>query len=267
VTATSDCINKATTLSTDALPNATYSWYKKSKTGDSVLLATGSPSYAISSMKFSDTGLYVAKTSVNSGCLTKISYFRLTGTCGTVLPVNITLEGKQLSGGNRLTWSVPVASGISGFELQRSSDPEAVYVPVAQIPARVASQQDDAYSFVDNRPEPGSNFYRLHVLYAGGGENYTNVVAIGGDGSGPQVSAYPNPVDRTLNIKIQGEASQRYTIALYSVVGQALYTRQVNGAAGVIQYHRDATVQKGLYILKILNMTTGAYNTYKLQFK
>jgi hypothetical protein len=267
VTASSDCINKGTTLSTAALPNATYSWYKKSKTGDSVLLASGSPTYTISNMKFSDTGLYVAKTSVNSGCLTKISYFRLTGTCGVVLPVDITLEGKQQPGGNRLSWTVPVASGISGFEVQRSNDPEAAYVPVAHIPARAASQQDEFYAVVDDRPGPGSNFYRLHVLYSGGGESYTNVVALSSDGSGPQVSAYPNPVDRLLNIKIQGEASQRYTIALYNVVGQVIFTRQVNGSAGVIQYHRDAAAAKGLYVLKILNMTTGAYNTYKIQFK
>ena len=267
VSASSDCISQSTTLSTSVLPNATFSWYKKSKNGDSVLLATGSPTYTISSMKFSDTGLYVAKTSVNSGCLTKISYFRLTGTCGLVLPVDITLEGKQLPESNRLSWTVPVASGISGFELQRSNDPEAAFVPVAHIPARVASQQEDAYALMDNRPEPGSNLYRLHVLYAGGGESFTNVVTLGGNGSGPEVSAYPNPVDRMLNIKIQGDAGQRYMIALYNVVGRNIFTRQVNGAAGVIQYHRDASASKGLYILKILNMTTGAYNTYKIQFK
>ncbi|MBN9380697.1 MAG: T9SS type A sorting domain-containing protein [Chitinophagaceae bacterium] len=267
VTATSDCLNRATTLSTDALPNATFTWYKKSKTGDSVLLASGSPTYSISNVKFSDTGLYVAKTSVNSGCLTKISYFRLTGTCGTILPVNITLEGSQLSGGNRLSWTVPVASGIGSFELQRTNDASAVFIPVANIPARASVQQDEAYAFVDNHPGPGSNLYRLHVLYNGGGESYTNVVELGGGGGGPQVSAYPNPVDRTLNIKIQGDASQLYTVALYNVIGQAIFTRQVNGAAGVIQYHRNAAVAPGLYILKIFNTTVGTYNTYKIQFK
>ncbi|HVW60783.1 MAG TPA: hypothetical protein VHC48_12125, partial [Puia sp.] len=228
VTATSDCINTATTLSTDVLPNATYAWYKKSKTGDSVLLASGSSTYSIANVKFSDTGLYVAKTSVNSGCLTKVSYFRLTGTCGAILPVDIVLEGDQVSGDNRLNWTTPVASGIGGFELQRTGDANAVFVPVARVPARTDAQQGQAYVFVDEHPGTGRNLYRLHILYKGGGESYTNVVELGG-GSGPQVSAYPNPVDRTLNIDIRGEASQHYTIVLYNVIGQVIFSRQVNG--------------------------------------
>jgi len=265
VTATSDCINQATTLSTDVFPNATYTWYKKSKTGDSVQVASGAPTYSIANVRFADTGLYVAKTSVNSGCLTKLSYFRLTGTCGIILPTSIVLEGRQQPGGNQLSWTVPVASGISSFELQRTNDANAVYMPIGHMPARV-SQTDDVYSYVDNLPGPGSNLYRLHILYDGGGENYTNVVSLGGD-NGPLVSAYPNPVDKLLNIRIQGESSHNYTVALYNVVGQCIFTRQVNGSAGILQYHRDGSVPKGIYVLKVLNTTTGANNTYKIQFK
>jgi hypothetical protein len=265
ITATADCINQATTLSTDALANATYTWYKKSKTGDSVQVSTGSPNYNIPTVHFADTGLYVAKTSVNSGCLTKISYFRITGTCGLVLPTSIVLEGKQLSGSNQLTWKVPVASGITSFELQRTNDVNAVFIPVGNVLAH-SSQSDELYTLMDNAPGPGINIYRLHILYGGGGENYTNVVELGGN-SGPQIAAYPNPVDRVLNIRIQGEASHNYTLALYNVIGQCIFNRQVNGAAGVLQYHRDAASPTGIYILKVYNVTTGANNTYKIQFK
>jgi hypothetical protein len=179
------------------------------------------------------------------------------------LPTSIVLEGRQQSGGNQLSWTVPVASGISSFELQRTGDVNAVYQPIGHIPARV-SQADDNYSFVDNVPGQGNNLYRLHILYNGGGESYTNVVSLGGDG-GPLVSAYP--VDKLLNIRIQGESSHNYTVALYNVVGQPIFNRLVNGSAGILQYHRDGAVPKGIYILKVLNTTTGANNTYKIQFK
>ena len=267
VTATSDCINKESTLSTDALPNATFTWYKKSKNGDSVQVASGSPTYTIPNVKFSDTGLYVAKTTVNAGCLTKLSYFRLTGTCGLILPLNIVLEGKQTGNGNQLSWSVPVASDISGFEIQRTNDINAVFVPAGQVPAR-NTQQEELYNFTDNTPGAGENIYRLHILYKGGGENYSNMVSLGGSNvGGPMISAYPNPVDKVLNIKIQGEASHQYNITLYNVIGQAIFSRQVNGDAGVIQYHRNATAPTGFYILKVLNVTNGSYNTYKIQLK
>lgn len=267
VTATSDCINQATTLTTDALPNATFTWYKKSKNGDSVQVASGSPTYTIPNVRFSDTGLYVAKTTVNAGCLTKLSYFRLTGTCGLILPVNIVLEGKQTGNGNQLSWSVPVASDIAQFEIQRTNDVNAVFVPVDQVAAR-NTQQAERYIYTDNAPGAGENIYRLRILYKGGGENYSNVVSLGGSNvSGPMIAAYPNPVDKILNIKIQGEASHQYNITLYNVIGQAVYTRQVNGDVGVVQYHRTAAAPTGFYILKVLNVTTGSYNTYKIQLK
>src|SRR6185503_5794291 len=160
VSASSDCINQRSTLSTEALPNATYSWYKKSKTVDSTLLATGSPTYTIPIVRFSDTGLYVAKTSVNAGCLTRISYFRITATCGLVLPVGVTLEGRQLAGGNQLSWNAS-NTGIKGYELQRNNGINAPYEAIGTVPA---GSSEVNYAFMDNVPGQGSHLYRLHIL-------------------------------------------------------------------------------------------------------
>ncbi|HVU59043.1 MAG TPA: T9SS type A sorting domain-containing protein [Puia sp.] len=262
VTATSDCINQGTTLSTEALPNATYSWYKKSKTGDSTLLATGSPTYTIANVRFSDTGLYVAKTSVNAGCLTRIAYFRITGTCGTALPVGVTLEGRQLSGGNQLSWNAS-NTGITGYELQRSNGINAPYDAIGNVSAQPSG---DNYTFMDNDPGQGGHLYRLHIFYNSGGDSYSNTVSLGGKGE-PLVSVYPNPVDKLLNIRIQGEPGQRYLVSLYNVIGQCIFARSVDDPSAPILYQRNTSTTKGVYILKVLDTETGAYSTYKLQFK
>jgi len=262
ISASSDCINQSSTLSTETVPDATYSWYKKSNTGDSTLLATGSPSYTIPNVRFSDTGLYVAKTSVNAGCLTRISYFRITGTCGTALPVGVTLEGRQLSGGNQLSWNAS-NTGITGYELQRSNGINMPYDAIGAIPAHLSG---DSYVFMDNAPGLGSHLYRLHIFYNGGDDSYSNTVSLGGNGA-PMVSAYPNPVDRLLNIKIAGEPDQRYLVSLYNVIGQCIFTRVVDNISEPIKYQRNASTATGMYILKVLNTATGAYSTYKIQFK
>jgi hypothetical protein len=262
VTASSDCINQTSTLSTEALPNATYSWYKKSKTGDSTLLATGSPTYTIPNVRLSDTGLYVAKTSVNSGCLTRLAYFRITGTCGTVLPVGVTLTGQQLSAGNQLGWNAS-STGITGYEVQRSDGINSPYTAIGNVPARA---DDENYFFMDKAPGQGSHLYRLHIFYNGGGDSYSNTVSLGGNGE-PLVSVYPNPVDKLLNIRIQGEAGQQYLVSLYNVLGQCIFTRVVDNISAPIQYERNNFAKTGVYILKVLNSVTGAYSTYKIQFK
>jgi len=262
VSASSDCINQSSTLSTESLPNATYSWYKKSKTGDSTLLATGSPTYTISNVQLSDTGLYVAKTSINSGCLTRIAYFRITGTCGTVLQVGVTLTGQHLAGGNQLGWNAS-NTGITGYEVQRSSGINAPYDAIGTVPAGTS---DGNYVFMDKDPGEGSHLYRLHIFYNAGGDSYSNTVSLGGNGE-PMVSVYPNPVDRLLNIKIQGEPDQRYLVSLYNVIGQCIFTKVVDNISTPIQYGRNASTPTGVYVLKVLNTVTGAYSTYKIQFK
>jgi hypothetical protein len=262
VTASSDCINQSTTLSTQTVPNATYSWYKKSKTGDSTLLSTGSPTYTIANVNFSDTGLYVAKTSINSGCLTRLAYFRITGTCGTVLPVGVTLEGRQMAAGNQLSWNA-TNTGVSGFEVQRSNGVNSPFTAIGTVPA---GSSDIGYVFMDKAPEPGNHLYRLHIFYNAGGDAYSNTISLGGNGE-PIVTVFPNPVDKLLSIRIQGEPDQRYLVSLYNVLGQCIFTRTVDNTAAPVLYERNAYMKTGMYVLKVLNTVTGAYSTYKIQFK
>ncbi len=84
VSASSNCYSNDVRLSVDSIPNANYAWYRKTSSTDSTLVGTGID-YRISHLLPSDTGIYVCKTSVNSGCLTKVSSYNLTGNCGSIL--------------------------------------------------------------------------------------------------------------------------------------------------------------------------------------
>ncbi len=84
VTASSNCFYNDIRLSVDSIPNASYIWYRKTSATDSSIVGTGID-YRITNLLPSDTGTYVCKTSVNSGCLTKISSYTLTGMCGATL--------------------------------------------------------------------------------------------------------------------------------------------------------------------------------------
>jgi Secretion system C-terminal sorting domain/SprB repeat len=84
VSASSNCYSNDVRLSVDSIPNANYAWYRKTSATDSTLVGTGID-YRISHLLPSDTGVYVCKTSVNMGCLTKISSYTLTGNCGSIL--------------------------------------------------------------------------------------------------------------------------------------------------------------------------------------
>ncbi|MGZ8505419.1 MAG: T9SS type A sorting domain-containing protein, partial [Flavitalea sp.] len=87
VSASSNCYSNDIRLSVDSIPNANYTWYKRISSTDSILVGTGI-NYSISHLLPSDTGVYVCKTSINNGCLTKVSSYNLTGNCGSILTSN-----------------------------------------------------------------------------------------------------------------------------------------------------------------------------------
>ncbi len=81
VTANTTCLYNNVTLSVDTLPNATYKWYYKRSATDSSLL-DDSIVYNSPFLIPEETGTYVCKVSVNNNCITRLSYFELTGDCG-----------------------------------------------------------------------------------------------------------------------------------------------------------------------------------------
>jgi hypothetical protein len=264
VTSTSNCINTSTTLSTDALANATYTWYKKSTSGtDSTVLASTTNSYTISRITASDTGTYVVKTSVNAGCLTRLSYFHLDGICPIVLPVSVVLQGRQVDGVNRLSWTPAIETDVVSYEIERM-DANGAWAVVGTVAAGTAGVSG-AYQYDDRTAPAGTNSYRLHVVQQTGAGAFTNVVVLQENG-GFGLTVYPNPASKVLNINIKGEVSQHYQMTLYNIVGQAVWTKGVDCASGTYLYQRDASIPTGIYILKVLNSTNGVYATYKIRF-
>ena len=91
-----NCLYNTTMLTVDTIANATYQWYYKRNATDSTLVGTG-VAHNLSMLEQEETGQYVCKVSVNSGCLTRLSYIILTGDGGHVLlngPVE--LKGKKV---------------------------------------------------------------------------------------------------------------------------------------------------------------------------
>ena len=267
VSATSNCIYQNITLSTGVLPNATYSWYKKDKAAstDSILVGSG-PTYNVPFLTPSDTGIYVSRMSINSGCLTKLSYFHLDGMCGGlwVLPQAVQLEGHSIGeSANRLTWNR--TGGVNGitYGVERKNENETYFVSIGTVPENPAS---GSYEFIDRNPGNGNNFYRLKITGADNKSTYSNTVQIGKTGRN-QISVYPNPATRLLNINIQGSQVQRYQVILYNIAGQVIYTgipAEVQNST--LMYYRDASVAPGIYLMKIKNLTSGESSVVKVVF-
>ncbi len=266
VTSSSACLFTNTTLKTDTIPNATYTWYKKVDDDDSIVVGTNSPIYNIPFMMPSDTGTYVCKVSVNSGCLTEISYFHLKDACSIVLPGNVVLKGNaQADGAARLNWIAPNDAQTKEYIIERSFATNDHFEPVGAVDS-YQSPLTASYSYTDNGPQRGTNFYRLRIIDLSGKTGYSNIVAI--ETGASRISVYPNPAKDVLNIDINGSADQRYRLLLYDAAGRIVQSGlPVQVQNGSIRYRRGSNITTGFYVLQVTNLNTGEVNSYKIAFE
>ena len=268
ITATSDCILAATTLSVDLVPNATYTWYKKTNMSstDSVMLGTTN-TYSLPSITIADTGIYVNQMSVNSGCLTRISYFNLNGICDIVLGSPTVLSGKPLNEtSNLLNWKVPGGNNVLEYVIQRADNNTLHFVDVGMT-TNTGSQNTNTDSYTDLTPGNGPYYYRLKIISSGYEFTYSNTILLGITVK-DAITVYPNPVTDILNIKVPGDAAGPYSLKLLNVLGQQIDAmKDFNTENGLMIYHRSPKIKTGIYFLQISDLKTGTVSVFKLNFE
>ncbi|HVG16347.1 MAG TPA: T9SS type A sorting domain-containing protein [Chitinophagaceae bacterium] len=254
----STCVFNEIRLTVDTIPNAVYSWYKKRSATDSTLL-TNDLSYHIPFMHPSDIGTYVCKLSVNDECLTRLSYFELTGDCGHItLPAPVQLQGKKLNGANQLNWESkdPLAKE---FVIERKS----AQAPGFNTIGIVKSNGTGHYSYTDRQVTGSNNQYRVKTISRYGG--YSNIIIL--SGSNTRLNVFPNPVTQQFFISEAGNVTL-YDVMLINSAGQVIYSELWNTKERKQYiYKRTSDIKAGMYLLKIVNKADGTTTVHKLVFE
>ena len=269
VTASSNCIYQASTLSVDLVANATYTWYKKSNINstDSVLIGTN-PTYSIPAISVADTGIYINVMSVNSGCLTRRSYFNLNGLCDGLflLAKPVVLTGKIINeNSNLLNWNVPDGYGAREYVIERANN--TIGFRTVGILSGNGSLFANEYTYTDITDGNGPYYYRLKIMDNNGRVVYSNTIELQTT-SISLLSVYPNPVSNILHIKFGEGSEERYSLKLINDLGQTVFSmEQFVSKNGLVTYNRDPRIKTGIYILQVLGLKTGKSSVFKLKFE
>ena len=267
ITASSDCYYNNISLSVDTVANATYTWYKKTSATDSVLVSSNQ-THTINYLLPTDTGMYVNVMSVNSGCLTKISSFHVTGMCGGLLSVNGLTFGAALEKDNvQLKWTTARAFNASRFVIEKSTDGNSFREMGSAAVSNNNNTTASQYFFSDINPVPGKNYYRLRIIGSNGKIYFSETVTVTKKGT-VAVSVMPNPVAEAFTIKFQPVNSATYNVSLVSAEGKVVMNSNYavrTGDARTIQ--RPGTVSSGVYYLVTVNQSTNEKEVIKLFFK
>jgi hypothetical protein len=261
ISATSTCFYQNITLSVDTIPNASYQWYRKTSETDSTLV-TSDVAYNIPFFMPDQVGQYVCKVNVNNGCITKLSYFDLNGTCGTVPLTNrLVLKGKSIATGNQLYWTSLSDKDVVSYVIERAAQKDGYYQTIGSLPVNA----NGYYIFNDPIVDGRTHYYRLKIVYTNSVE-YSNVVSL--QQAKSSISVYPNPAKDAVHISINTERPSDFRIEVVSANGQTLYKNDIkNTGSTVVRYNRNPSVPSGVYLIKITDLVTGASEVRKILFQ
>jgi len=168
--------------------------------------------------------------------------------CTVVLPVNLNDFTCQpgTNNGITLTWSTASETNNKGFIIDRSAD-GINFQTLASVPGAGSSTTTRSYSYTDEAPLNGVNYYRLsQVDYDGQTVTY-NITSC--DISSQTGSVYPNPSTGKFTISVDNTVSE---VQIYNALGQKVYDKSLLEYSGNSIEVDLSSQTSGMYILNLI---------------
>ncbi|MCU7375751.1 T9SS type A sorting domain-containing protein [Paucibacter sp. O1-1] len=151
-----------------------------------------------------------------------------------------------------MTWNTSSETNSERFDIEHSINGKE-WTKIGSIAAHGESSTTKFYSFRDNSPISGDNFYRLKMMDSDGTFAYSHIENLHFDNS---IKVYPNPViSDKLHLDTPEKVSQ---VQIYDLSGNVFYSGKTEN--GMISTSHLAA---GIYIVQI-TATNGAVSTHRI---
>ncbi|PKP01527.1 MAG: hypothetical protein CVU11_14900 [Bacteroidetes bacterium HGW-Bacteroidetes-6] len=183
-----------------------------------------------------------------------------------VLPVELVeFNGEQIAlGVNRLQWSTATETNNAYFEVQRMhNDGEFEVIQIVEGAGNSNTLQN--YSYTDNDAPEGPCYYRLRQVDKDGRYSFSATIVVGNIPDFAEISsAYPNPADDELNVKISSDGTE-FRIVLVNSTGQEFVLAENMSIMGFDKLSFNiASIPAGIYFLKVSSAKDESYFNDKI---
>ena len=157
-----------------------------------------------------------------------------------------------------IDWIVATEKEVKCYTVEHSAT-GSNFIAMYTITANNAV--NSKYSFIDNSPVTGNNYYRIKAINKDGSEQYSSIakVSIGDRKEG--MSIYPNPIaGRIMNVQLSNIAAGTYSLSMINAKGQQVMEQPLQHAGGSVTstIQLTSTIASGIYKLRL----TGNGKTY-----
>ncbi|HEX4371906.1 MAG TPA: T9SS type A sorting domain-containing protein [Puia sp.] len=141
-----------------------------------------------------------------------------------------------------ISWTVQLQNDFSGFVIQRSND-EISWQNISEISSVSEKTQ---YSYTDEYPLNGMNYYRLQLQNKNGTVDYSYIQSVDQQNEN-YLSVYPNPTSSYLNIQSK---NNMHSITIKDLQGRMLKSFNTNNSSENISINVSG-LAPGLYLLQV----------------
>ncbi len=169
---------------------------------------------------------------------------RVTVTTPLVLPVELVrFTAKEVDNAVLLEWTTASEQHNAGFHIERSSD-GLRWTDIGFVAGKGTTTEAQNYSFLDEKPLTGRDYYQLRQINFDGKEEMSKVVIIELKNAGT-VRVFPNPVSNgELTVFLSENTEEEIAVQLFSPMGQVV---------------RSMIISSGTNLLYIKDLPTGVY--------
>jgi hypothetical protein len=234
---------------------------------------TGNGDQIVNNNSTSPFGLYVNGTTTNSGggATTTTNegnkaamlsgdpsfYTWVASQPSSPLPITLTAFkiGSINAGAIEVLWTTASELNFNYFELEKSVN-GTEFNKIAQVQGHGTTKVQHEYSFSDQDPIIGSNFYRLKAVDVDGHTETFNVI-VASFVAQKDISVYPNPLnDGNLHINLNFETGAATSVTITDTFGVTKATATFTEQQALF----PITLESGVYLITIVN---GSYKEVK----
>lgn len=238
-----------TAAPTNAGGNPVFNFYlndvSKQSGNNSVYTATVSPGDKVKCQLTSSEPCVDVKTVVSNVI-----------TMANALPVNLlSFAGRRNTNGHALSWITASEQNSDHFILERGFNDQS-FTAITRVQAAGNSNINRFYSYLDAKPIPGKNFYRLKMMDRDGTSRYSNIVLLENEEKGAIISLQPNPTQpgRDALLQINSLETGDLLVSISNLMGQVVKSFRLTNPTGNVQATIPASgMAQGNYIITIRN--------------
>lgn len=175
--------------------------------------------------------------------------FSITFTSG-VLPIELVDFDVECEDNNvAINWSTISETNNDFFTVEKSMDGIS-FEAIGTLTGEGNSSSLREYSMIDYQVS-GSAFYRLKQTDFDGNHRYSRTTSVECN-SGSGVNVFPNPAGNEINISMENNVSDTFSIIIYNSTGELIYNQEDLSTTEIFQLQLSDRFSSGVYMVQLM---------------